>query len=944
MSHDVTEVPAATGVADTFISYAREDSAFVQKLVAALIANGRAPWIDSEGILPADEWMDSVRDAIDNTEAFVFVVSPDSMSSTVCGSEVSHASQQGKRLIPVVFRDPVSGTVPEVLGPISALNWIFLRPTDDFDAGIALLVRALETDIDLVRTHTRVLTRAKAWELSGHRASPLLRGEELHQAEAWLARAASGAEPKPNALQSSFVAASRRATSRRQRNAIGASLGIAVLAMALSLVAVTQRNQARSQRRLAVTRQLTAEATAALNIDPQLSVILATEAVRVKPTDDAVFSAVAALDASFVERIMHGPGRDLMDVAYSPDGTQLAGVDLDGVITVWRGKDGGVSTTLTANRRGLLSVRYSPDGRSLVAAGFDGIARIWDVAGHRIVTELQGHSAPITRVVFSPDGNRVATASRDGTARVWDTSSGRQLLVLRAHTDQVLGLAFAPDGMTIASAGGDGRVILWNASTGSMRRELRGHTVAATAVAFSPDGTQLASAGDDATVRLWAVPTGQARRVFATSGPQFNVEFSPDGRMVASSGDDHAVSLWDANLDPDQRGIVNERARPIHVFRGHRSLVQGLAFRPDGRLLASSSGDRTVRVWRVGAAPGAADRAIFDGRAANTYPVPIRSLSMSSDGSRIAIASVDGRLRVVDTSTGRSLADVDVGNDVADVAFAPDARTLVVSSDTATTLRTGNDATLIRALEVPPSTRSLRVRFGPNGDSVATADLDGRVRIFDARTGALTRTVDAGNGEATAIAFSNNGAALATGSQGGDVRLWNSETGAMTAELPNAGQRVNDLRFGPENKTLIVASDDPGVRVWTIATTTILRTLRGHTAAVLRISASADGRTIVTGSEDSTARVWDETTGRLTRVLTGHVDYVTGVAIEPNARFLTASTDGRVLEWNTCGGCSNREKLLQRLGAATVRCLTNAERRTFLGEATTNEVDEPCAA
>lgn len=136
--------------------------------------------------------------------SFVFVISADSVASATCGLELAHAAGQHKRLVPVVWREP-DGDVPAAL---AALNWIFFRESDDFDAGVEALVRALETDIDLVRTQTRVLTRAKARELGGRRTSPLLRGEELHQAEAWLARAASGAEPKPTDLQAAFVSAS----------------------------------------------------------------------------------------------------------------------------------------------------------------------------------------------------------------------------------------------------------------------------------------------------------------------------------------------------------------------------------------------------------------------------------------------------------------------------------------------------------------------------------------------------------------------------------------------------------------------------------------------------------------------------------------------------------------------------------------------------------------
>src|SRR4051794_10346996 len=156
--------------------------------------------------------MDEVRAAIDAAQAFVFVVSPDSAGSPVCREEAEHALAVGKRIVPVVWRDTPEHTLPDA---ISAHNWLTLREGDDFEAGFARLLAALDTDLDWVHEHTRLVTRARDWEASGRERSRLLRGRDLSRAEAAIARA--DRDPRPTPLQTSYVLASRAAERRGAR-------------------------------------------------------------------------------------------------------------------------------------------------------------------------------------------------------------------------------------------------------------------------------------------------------------------------------------------------------------------------------------------------------------------------------------------------------------------------------------------------------------------------------------------------------------------------------------------------------------------------------------------------------------------------------------------------------------------------------------------------------
>src|SRR5438046_2241530 len=199
---------------EVFISYSRKDKDFVRRLYEALKSRGREAWVDWQDIRPTEEWMQAIYAAIEGADTFVFVLTPDSVASVIARREIAHAAEHNKRMVPIVAREVNAKTVPEAL---AKLNWIFSRDSDDFEKATDTLVSALDTDLDWVHSHTRLLTRAIEWQNKGKNNSFVLRGDDLRSAEQWLAEASSNKEPKPTALQTEYIIASRKAAARRQR-------------------------------------------------------------------------------------------------------------------------------------------------------------------------------------------------------------------------------------------------------------------------------------------------------------------------------------------------------------------------------------------------------------------------------------------------------------------------------------------------------------------------------------------------------------------------------------------------------------------------------------------------------------------------------------------------------------------------------------------------------
>jgi tetratricopeptide (TPR) repeat protein len=194
-----------------FISYSRKDTGFVRRLDEELKRRGREAWVDWQGTPPGDKWEKTIYGAIEATHTFIFVLTPDSIASEVCGKEIAHASANNKRLMPIVHRDVAADKVPKSLGE---LNWIFCRDSDDFEKATDTLVSALDTDLNWVRSHTRLLTRAIEWDANGRNNSFVLRGADLRSAERWLAEAGAQKNRQPTALQTEYIIASKEDETR----------------------------------------------------------------------------------------------------------------------------------------------------------------------------------------------------------------------------------------------------------------------------------------------------------------------------------------------------------------------------------------------------------------------------------------------------------------------------------------------------------------------------------------------------------------------------------------------------------------------------------------------------------------------------------------------------------------------------------------------------------
>lgn len=195
-----------------FISYSRTDTAFADELLAGLEYDGGIDvYLDRHNIHEAENWRERLGALIAGADVFVLLVSPASVSSDVCVWEIEHAQKLSKRIVPVLI-DTVEQD--KVHPGVRSLNYVRFDEGRSFMAGLISLRRALSEDLDWVREHTRLLTRAQEWNAAGRPENRLLSGSDIEAAKAWVAAKPADAPP-PLELHHDFISASEHAENAR---------------------------------------------------------------------------------------------------------------------------------------------------------------------------------------------------------------------------------------------------------------------------------------------------------------------------------------------------------------------------------------------------------------------------------------------------------------------------------------------------------------------------------------------------------------------------------------------------------------------------------------------------------------------------------------------------------------------------------------------------------
>ena len=295
-------------------------------------------------------------------------------------------------------------------------------------------------------------------------------------------------------------------------------------------------------------------------------------------------------------------------IAWNPSSSALAttsGESTADTATIWDASTGRRQAVLSGHRE-IYGLDWSKDGKLVATGSWDRTAAVWDAAtGNRLLT-LRGHPGMIFDVAFSADGKTLATCAGDNLVILWDTGSGQVRSKLRGHSSRVVDVGWSPDGKTLAS-GSDDSTLIWDLTADKPRHALDGSTPR-----WSPDGKTLSTVVNGDLI-LWDPDTGKMRgKLPGTVNGVYCLAWSPDGTMLATGSADNG-GFWrglipDAMLDPPATATIWDAKtfKVRHVLTGHRHHIASIAWRPDGRFLATGSWDKSVIIWAVGSGKRAA--------------------------------------------------------------------------------------------------------------------------------------------------------------------------------------------------------------------------------------------------------------------------------------------------------------------------------------------------
>jgi WD40 repeat protein len=874
-------------MASVFLSYSRQDQPFVRRLFDGLTAAGKDVWVDWAGIPPSAQWLEEVFAGIDGADAFIFVMSPDSLVSQTCATEVAHALENRKRIIPLVCRELSAHDVQAVpaLAPLTAINWIFFRPSDDFTTAFAMLRFALDTDLEYWHLSSALLIRAKQWEAGTKNANLTLRGPELAAAERWLAEGADK-EPRPTALQAEYIVASRRATAARQRRlltgvstALVVTLLLAVISSVLFQQTQVQNAQLNQKNAQLVVRALAGAASDALSnnrIDQAL--LLGAEAVRRQPdapeARDTLFNSLEYspyLDAILQSQASRTDGG--RSVAFSADGTLLMSASISGHITLWDVAHKATKRQLTAVYGGCTDVRYatiSPDGRVVAtmtrassvctAAGVD----LWDAQTGNHLAHLQPAApivSPLNGLAFSPNGMLLAVVESGGVVSVWDVAAKRMVRqVVIGGSSPLSWVTVSPDGAT-AAAGNASAAALWDLTTGAVLHRLGGGAFGG---AFSPDGKRLALGGPSGGVQLVDVSSGALiGGIIDGFAAVAAIAFSSDGRFLTFNNENNnSLLLWDT--------VYNT---PVGApLQAHTSAVIGIAASAAGQQFASIGDDDRVVLWRF--AP------------ASAYSLPLGS---HLDGLSAAALSPDGKLLATCNGTA---GQITLWN--------------VASATPMATLGSG-----VRCQIVVPGNS---LAFNAQGTLLALGQSGGQISLWDVasrREQSKSFSLFSGtDNTVTTVAFSPDGSLLAASSlqfvagatQADKAAVWEVSTGTEIQSF----DAVTDLAFSPDGKTLALAATGTAqgeIRLWSVSARGVVATFPTPAAAAEGVAYSPDGTMLAAIDGSGSVRVWDVATGKAdpSHDFIGGTSRSTGsyrVAFSPDGKILAATDRSSIVLWD----------------------------------------------
>jgi len=854
-----------------FISYSRKDKPFVQTLNTALDNAGVDAWVDWEGIELASDWMETITNAIQGTDAFIFVISPDSLKSKVCTDELELGIQLNKNLIPVLYRDP--NKTSKMHEKIASTNWVYLRKQDNFDATIPKLVESINTDLGWVRQHTRLLERATEWEKKKKSNGYLLQGGDLEDAEHWMME--STAQPNRNVLpkQAEYIQTSRSVAMRNQRRVLIAVSFLALAAALLGVLALFSRNQA-----------VTAEAAAKV-ADAATQKAIAEENEKI--AKDKTNLAKAERSAAEAQILQTRAGELDTSTLLALDAyNRNPSFQADNLIRINSSRS-AIPVAQMKQDGAIWNIEWSPDGQFFVTGNnhdpSNEIAKaeacVWRASNGEKIYCVE-HENDINDALFTKDGKYLITASADQTVKFWDAANGNFIKELDFGgavldldvSDSILAIAredsfltlyyfkteqkpydyeqddgvkivkFSPNGERLAFGLQNGQVRFWNSKNLYFYEGPIHPRSSYVVLAWSSDNSWLISGGGDSVARLTRHDGTLQHKVTHQDWVE-GVAFGPDPSWYATASDDNIIR------------VINTATGTEKFRMSHTHFAQRVIISPDGQWIASTGYDHVVRIWDS-----------ISGIQVMEIPLNANgsAISFNKDNSQIVATDEDGNISVWNISALKSrVGYITFSEFVREAHFSPSGDYLIVNADDynvwqiptnqVTDIKDGTKGKIIL------TARSLtyNTAISPDSQWVAVVEYDSEDAQKNRATlvsmdGKTKYNLEHG-GRLKGVAFTADNKLVVTAGADGHIRFWDVQNGEQQFNLNNSSELFSMTSSPVE--PLVFAGLHDKIAVWNTTTKEQIAQLQ-QTGDINSIVVSSNGKFLATGSSEGTVILW----------------------------------------------------------------------------------------
>jgi WD40 repeat protein/serine/threonine protein kinase len=553
------------------------------------------------------------------------------------------------------------------------------------------------------------------------------------------------------------------------------------------------------------------------------------------------------------------------------------------------------------------SIRFSDDGEQLVSTSDDYTLKLWNVTTQTLTKTLRGHGGWVTDAKFMADKpGRILSISRDGTIRTWDASTyvGDLAMLTRtaavsaparesqAHADEIWSARFDPSGQRIVSASRDhtSRILQIDPTTLAFHEVARlqnavnqgtelneGTAFLAMSVAIDRAHRRLYIGSADAVVRVWDLDLATELARATGTGLNTMLALSKSGRMLltGSSSPDAKTILWD--VDPS--GSVSPRVR--YRLQGHDQAVTAFAISPAGDRIFTADRFGLGILWDANTGRQIGDRIeLFRG-------FRINSVSFSSDGKRLLIASDDQQLTILDVDRRERVGQLKHDGFVTQVSLSDDGRYALTVSESRRQDRFQSQATLWNlATETGRVLDRVERDVRGSDDAVRTTGARINSAVFgqQSRWAIISRTSNGVQGQVKLFAI-----------DGAAENPLKPKTFQLPTELGAAG-----IAVPISNQSMLTLNGDAAF-LWDLESMGHIKSYRAH-GGVTRASFSFDGRFVATSSRS--VKIWDANTGlsvsKLENPHRGPVRAMQFSPVGPQYILATASDDGvaRIWTWD----------------------------------------------